>query len=249
MKKIYLSVIGFAFLCRINAYSQVRHDTIEQNPPVNIYQHDSSSYKSRRLRVDEVDFVTSYYTQNGDHSAVTGGIGTEKVTDVSNGLDLKLVWLNKALNTNTLSVGLGFDYHTAASQAFVSKTGASSPSGSRIYPSLDWTIENGKKGVSYGVGVYVSSEYNYLSRGADLHFSVKTADKMGEFGIKLQGYFDEVKLIYPSELIPNTTTTTTSGGTVVTSASGTVISGGDSGGGHRANVPSSPRNTYSASLS
>jgi hypothetical protein len=186
--------------------------------------------------VDEIDFVSSYYSQNGDHSAVTGGIGTERVTDISNGLTLNLVWYNNSLNKNTLSTGFGFDYHTAASQAYVSITGASKTGGTRVYPSVDWTVENAKKGSSFGIGAYYSGEYNYQSLGGDFHFSKKTTDKNGEFTARLQGYFDHVKLIYPSELIPQSTTT------VVTSAS-------VSGEGHKANIPSSPRTTLSASLS
>ncbi|MHB8207836.1 DUF3570 domain-containing protein, partial [Mucilaginibacter sp.] len=195
-------------------------------------------YKLRKIHVDEVDFVTSYYNQNGDHSAVTGGIGTEKVTDVANSLTLNLVWLNKANNKNTLEVGLGFDYHTAASQAFVSKTGASSPSGTRIYPSLDWTVENAKKGNTFGVGTYYSNEFNYKSLGADLHFSQKTANKNGEFSAKVQGYFDQVTLIYPSEFEPASSITDNNGN-----------GNGSGDGGHHRNYGSSPRTTLAASLS
>jgi hypothetical protein len=251
MKKVYLSVIGFTIICRLSAYSQFKHDSVPAKP-ISLYtpveQQDSSAYNPRRLRVDEVNFVSSYYNQNGNHSAVRGGIGSEQVMDLATGLDLKLVWFNKALNKNTLSVGLGFDYHTAASQAYVSQTGASSKDGTRIYPSLDWTIENSKKGTSFGIGTYYSGEYNYRSLGADLHFSAKTANRMGEFSAKLQGYFDQVTLIYPSEFIPQTTTTTTGGTTIVTTASGNQISSNGQSTGH-ATIPSSPRNTYTGSLS
>src|ERR1700761_2335824 len=202
MKKIYLSVIGFALICRLNASAQVRHDTTAVKALNNYTQTagDTSTYQSRKLKVDEIDFVTSYYGQNGSHSAVTGGIGTEKVTDLANGLDLHLLWVRNHNNKNHLDLGFGFDYHTAASQAYVSATGASSPSGTRIYPSASYTFENGKTGNTIGVGAYVSSEFNYQSLGADLHFSIKTNHKSGEFSAKLQGYFDQVKLIYPSEL-------------------------------------------------
>ncbi len=226
-------------ICRLNAYAQVKQDSISNKPSFSLYNshsQDSTQYNARKLRLDEVDFVSSYYSQNGDHSAVTGGIGTEKVTDFANSIYLNFIWTNQHQNKNTLAVGLGFDAHTAASQAFVSKTGASSPNGTRLYPSLDWTVENAKTGNTFGIGAYYSSEYNYQSLGADLHFSAKTDDKNGEFSAKLQGYFDHVKLIYPSELIPVSTTTTT------TSAS----SAGDGGG--KANIPSSPRETYSASF-
>jgi hypothetical protein len=172
MKKIYLSVIGFAIICRLNAYSQTKQDSVVNKPAYtlnNTPKQDSTNYNPRKLRLDEVNFVTSYYSQTGNHSAVTGGIGTEKVTDIANGLDLNFVWTNHKNNKNTLNVGLGFDYHTAASQAFVSKTGASSPSGTRLYPSVDWTVENAKTGNTFGIGAYLSTEYNYNSLGADVH--------------------------------------------------------------------------------
>jgi len=254
MRKVYLSLVGFSLLCRLNAWSQTKTDTVPFNKtnvslykpvPLDPAEKDTTGYRPRQLRVDEVNFVSSYYQQSGDHSAVRGGIGDESVTDLANGLDLNLVWYNQKMHKNTLAIGLGFDYHSAASQAYVSATGASSKTGTRIYPSLDWTVENEKKGGSFGIGAYYSGEYNYQSLGADLHFSQKTADKNGEFTAKFQGYFDRVKLIYPSELIPNTTTS--DGGTVVTSASGTILSG--DGEHHRAGIPSSPRTTLTAAFS
>jgi len=237
MKKIYLTVFGFSMLCRINTYAQTRRDTSNTKPLYNVTQppnQDSTHYNPRKLRLDEIDFVTSYYTQTGDHSAVTGGIGTESVTDIANGLDLNFVWTGNHQNKNTLAVGLGFDYHTAASQAFVSKTGASSPTGTRIYPSVDWTVESAKTGNTFGVGTYYSNEYNYNSLGTDLHFSVKTDNKNGEFSAKLQGYFDNVTLIYPSEFEPVST--------VVTSDKS------NGHGGNRDDFGSAPRKTYSAAF-
>jgi hypothetical protein len=245
MRKLYLSIIGFSLLCRLNGHAQT---TVDGTPikPVSLYTpiaQDSSDYSSRKLKIDEINFVSSYYTQNGNHSAVTGGIGTEQVLDLANGLDLKLLWNGPNGKKNTLSAGLGFDYHSSASSAYVNKSGASSKDGTRIYPSIDWTVE-GKKGGTFGIGAYYSGEYNYSSLGADLHFSVKTPNKNGEFSAKLQGYFDQVTLIYPSELIPASTTTTTT--TVVTSASGRTST---SGGSSSPSIPTSPRNTFSGSLS
>ena len=40
-------------------------------------------YKKRVLETTEVDFLTSYYSQDGDNAAVSGGIGTEELTDVT----------------------------------------------------------------------------------------------------------------------------------------------------------------------
>jgi len=239
MRKVYLSMIGFSLLCRLNVSAQTKQDSLPQTTGISLFkpigQPEPSEYHPRGLHIDEINLVSSYYWQNGDHSAVTGGIGTEKVTDISNGLDLKMVWGDPKVKQNSLTVGIGFDHHTSASAAYVNLSGASNTGGSRIYPSIDWTTENIKRGSSFGIGAYYSGEYNYQSLGADVHFSQKTADKNGEFTAKVQAYFDQVKMIYPSEFIPQSTST------VVTSASGT-------GEGHKANIPSSPRNTYSASL-
>lgn len=254
MKKIYLSVIGFSILCRLNAHAQTNADITPANHPFSIYApgsaRDSTGYTSRALRLDEVNLFSSYYDQNGDHSAVTGGIGTQRVTDFSNGLDLHLVWLNQSYNKNTLTMGIGYDHHSSASAAYVALNGGGKPGGDRIYPSLDWTVENTQKGTSFGIGAYYSGEYNYKSTGGDLHWSVKTRDRNGEFGVKLQGYFDQVTLIYPSEFVPAPVVqpgtiiiTTASGNTQVVNANGEVISSSKN------SLPTSPRTTLTAALS
>lgn len=188
MKRICLTVIGL-FVLFVHAFSQRE-------------AQDTGTYKSRKLHVDEVDLVSSYYTQNGDHSAIRGGIGSEHVTDLANGVELKLVGWDPLGRKNTLTAGAGVDHHTAASQAWISKTGASKRTdGLRLYPTLDWTRENEQKGSSIGAGVYYSNEFNYHSLGFDVNGSQKTKTN-GEFGVKLSAYLDRVTLILPSEFEP-----------------------------------------------
>ena len=258
MKKRYLSVLGFALLCRMHTFAQTRTDTSAfARQPVSLYapvSHDTTragSYQPRALRIDEIDLVSSYYTQTGDHSPVTGGIGTQQVTDFANGLDLNLVWYNQANNKNTLSLGLGYDHHSSASSGFVALNGGAKTGGTRLYPSVDWTVENAKTGNTFGIGAYYSGEYNYKSKEADIHWSVKTDNKNGEFGVKLQAYFDQVTMILPSEFIPppaisqpgTTIITTASGNTEILSSSGQIISNSKN------SLPSSERNTFTAALS
>jgi hypothetical protein len=252
MRKVYLSVIGFSIICRLTAHAQTKEDTSRNNHPFSLYtpvlsDTAAGNYNPYRLRLDEVNLVSSYYKQNGDHSAVTGGIGTEKVTDISNGIDLKFVWQGPGLNKNSITTALGIDHHTSASSAFVTTTGQGKQGGTRIYPSLDWTTENEKQGTSFGIGSYYSGEYNYKSFGADMHFSIKTKDRNGEFTAKLQAYFDQVTLIYPSEFIPVITPVST-GSTYITTASGNMVlsNGGSSS---TPSLPTSPRNTYTAAFS
>jgi hypothetical protein len=252
MKKIFLSIVGFSMICRFSVHAQVKEDTSNNAHPFSLYQpvkddsgSDSGEYNPRALRIDEINLVSSYYWQNGDHSAITGGIGTEKVSDVSNGLDLKLAWTSDNQNKNTISLGLGIDHHTSASSAFVTTTGLGKQDGTRIYPSFDWTVENGKTGNTFGIGTYYSGEYNYKSLGADIHFSKKTADKNGEFSFKLQAYLDHVTLIYPSEFVQVITPVST-GSTYITTASGNVVL--SNGGSTKPSLPTKPRDTYTASF-
>jgi len=218
MKRICLTVVGLYFLF-LHAFSQVE-------------TKDTSTFKPRKLTFDEANLVSSYYTQNGDHSAIQGGIGSEKVTDLANGLDLKWVAWDAKQRKNSLTAGMGVDHHTAASQAWISKTGASRRTdGLRLYPSLDWTRENEQKGSSIGAGLYYSNEFNYKSVGLNAGVTQKTKNN-GEFGLKASAYFDQVTLILPSEFEP---------------AGAYRI--GNNGEERHPNYGSSPRQTYTASFS
>ncbi|MBD1362924.1 DUF3570 domain-containing protein [Mucilaginibacter sp. ZT4R22] len=237
MKKIYLTALGFAMLCRPDAFAQTGKDNFNYKTPYTIGSSpkpDTSHFNPRKFHLDEINFVSSYYSQTGIHSPVTGGIGSQEVTDVLGGITLNFVRTNRNDNKNTLTLGLGIDYHSSASQAFVSTTGASRRTGRRIYPSIDWSVESKKTGNVFGVGAYLSNEYNYKSVGGDVHYALKTDNRNGEFTVKLQGYFDRVTLIYPSEFVPPET----------------VPSEGSVPGafGHADNFGTSPRRTFTASF-
>jgi len=252
MKKVFLTAFGFSLICRFSAFAQTKTDTIHTNKPFSLYEPlpanaRSDDYNPRALHVDEINLVSSYYKQNGFHSAITGGIGTEKVSDISNGLDLKLVWTGDNENKNIISLGLGYDHHTSASSAFVTTTGQGKQGGTRIYPSIDWTVENPTTGNTFGIGAYYSGEYNYKSRGADVHFSKKTNDKSGEFSAKFQVYQDKVTMIYPSEFIPVITPVST-GATYITTASGNLVLSNGGSSDSKPSLPTKPRGTYTASF-
>ncbi len=230
MRKLSLTVIGL-YVMFLSAFSQnAKPDSI---------------YETKPLKLDEINLVSSYYTQEGKHSAVTGGIGNEHVVDLSNGLELKFVGWDMSHNKHTLGLEMGYDHHTAASSAYVSKSGASSTQGTRIYPSITWTMEN-MKGNSFGFGVYYSTEYNYKSFGIEGHLTRKISSNT-EVNAKVSGFFDQVKMIYPSELIP-TSTVVSSGVSTYTTASGRTISVGSSGGSGSDGIPSSARNTITESV-
>jgi hypothetical protein len=57
---------------------------------------DSSNYKPTKLKIDEINLVLSYDQQDGNNSSVTRGIGTEKLTDISNTIDVRFFKYDKA---------------------------------------------------------------------------------------------------------------------------------------------------------
>jgi hypothetical protein len=221
---------------------------------------DTSAYKPKKLKLDEINLVSSYYNQTADKSAVMGGRPDSKgigdVTDFANGIDIKFVGWDGKKRKNTLSGGIGIDYHTAASQAYVDSNGHARNNGTRIYPTLDWSIENEKKGTEFGIGAYYSAEHNYYhSIGLNTSFSKKTHTN-GEFSFKLTGYFDQIKMIKPSEFIPVDslkTVNTTDSIVYITTASGRTEAinygtGQVVGKGSRVVTPSKARDTYTASF-
>lgn len=228
MKKLCLTVVGF-YCMFLSAFSQ-RHSV------------DTTSYKSQKLKLDEVNIVSGYYNQDGNHSAVTGGIGTQKLSDISNVIDLKFVSQDIKNNKYTLNFEGGIDHHTAASSAYISTTGASKLGGTRIYPSANLEVER-NNGFSFGFGASFSHEYNYKSKGLNFSVGKISKDKNTEINFKGQVFFDKVILIEPSEFVPKATRSTV---TTYTTASGNVITSG--GKIEKVHIPRSPRNTFSGSL-
>ncbi len=163
---------------------------------------DSTTYKSQKLKIDEINLVSSYYKQDGDNSAVTGGVGTEELTDIANTIDVKLIRYNKAGKKQTFDVEVGIDRYTSASSDRIDLKANSSASSEdvRFYPSLSYMVENEEKGTTLGVGVSSSTEYDYQSFGGNVSYSKKTKDRSGEFTAKFQAFLDQVKMIKPTEL-------------------------------------------------
>ncbi|MCS3869386.1 hypothetical protein J3D55_002302 [Chryseobacterium ginsenosidimutans] len=184
MKKLIISIVALFGIFNVKA------------------QENTSSEQPKKLTFDEANLVSSYYKQDGNNSAVTGGIGSEKLTDISNTIDVTMVKYDKKDRKNKFNFSVGIDHYTSASSDMIDLKANSSASraDNRIYPALSWSRENETKGSTLMAGVSFSSEFDYQSYGANIGFAQKTANKMGEFTAKFQAYLDQVKLIAPIEL-------------------------------------------------
>ncbi len=217
MKRICLSVIGL-FLVMFAAFAQPGG-------------RDTSQYKPRKLSFEEANLVSSYYKQDGNNSAVEGGRGSEKLSDISNTLDVKFIRWDKQDRKHSYVGEIGMDHYTSASSDKINPNTLSSASHSdtRLYPSFSWNMENLQKGSTIGAGVSLSSEYDYTSIGVHVDYAQKTKNRNGEFSAKGQVYLDKLKYILPVEL-------RTSGNP-------------NSNNGEGDNYSSKSRNSYSGSLS
>jgi len=76
-------------------------------------QDSSKAYKKRVLEKMEVDLLSSYYAQDGDNAAVTGGIGTEELTDLAT-----IITVSIPLNDDdVLTISAEISAYTSASSS------------------------------------------------------------------------------------------------------------------------------------
>lgn len=192
MRKIYLHVL-FMYFGILSTYAQTKPE---------VSKADSSKYQSRKLKIDEINLVSAYYHQDGNNSAVTGGVGTEKLSDFANTIDLQMSRFNKRGKKNTFLFELGVDHYTSASSDKIDPSTISSASSAdtRIYPSLNWTHSNEETGNSFGFTGSYSTEFDYQSLGAAFNLTRLSKDKNTQFDFKLQAFLDQWTVILPIEL-------------------------------------------------
>ena len=72
-------------------------------------------FKKRVLESTEIDFLSSYYNQDGTHAAVSGGIGSEKLSDLASNI-IVAIPLN---DDDVLTFDVGLSAYTSASSSNV----------------------------------------------------------------------------------------------------------------------------------
>jgi hypothetical protein len=191
---------------------------------VNAQTKSIENYKVQKIKLEEVNFISSYYSQDGNNSAVTGGIGTESLYDISNSFDLKFTKIDKKKRKHTLTTDINLDFYSSASSDNINPATVSGASKTDLhfYPSINWNVRDEKKKYSVGAGLSFSTEYDYTSKGINLSFSKFSENSNTELTIKTNVFLDTWDVILPSEL--------------------------RTGGGGRGQKVQSPRNTYNASF-
>lgn len=145
----------------------------------------------------DADFLFHYYKQDGDNSAVTGGTGTEKLTDIAT-----QIIVNVPLDSvSQLKVSAGFNYYTSASTDNIDlNVSSASRDDYRGQFNFDYTQKNPARKYYYGFVAGGSSETDYISISIGGKWGIKSGD--GNRGVDLlaQAFFDKWMIILPDEL-------------------------------------------------
>lgn len=185
------------FIC-VFAFVKVNAQTKQDAPKV---------YKKRVLETTEVDFLTSYYSQDGDNAAVSGGIGSESLTDVT-GTFVVSMPLN---DDDILTIDAGISAYTSASSSNINPfdgdnadpfQASSGASNSDLWFNLtgSYTHSSDDRNDIWSTKLAISSEYDYFSVGVGGSYTKLFNQKNTEVSVHGNVYIDSWKLLYPVEL-------------------------------------------------
>ena len=193
MKKICIILCAFLWIGILQAQESNNSD---------------SGYKKRVLESAEMDFLSSYYSQEGNNAAVSGGIGTEELTDATAAFIISI-----PLNADDiLTIDAGVSAYTSASSSnvdpfdggnpadpFVASSGESS---SDLWGNVTgvYSHSSDDRNSIWSAKLSISSEYDYSSIGFGGSYARLFNEKNTELSINASVYLDNWSLIYPAEL-------------------------------------------------
>ena len=171
-------------------------------------QPSDSTHKRRKISKSEIQIVYSHYLQKGNHSAVTGGIGTEKLTVYSP----DITFSKQSDSLTRYSINAGIDIISSASTDNIDYIiSSASKVDNHTYVNFSYDRRQKNKPTTLGGGVYFSLESDYLSNGFSLHMQHSSRDQNKIISAEVEVFFDDLrwgrlsgqyplKLVYPSEL-------------------------------------------------
>ncbi|WP_118976293.1 DUF3570 domain-containing protein [Taibaiella koreensis] len=173
-------------------------------------QQQESVYQKQQLKETEVQALLSYYSQDGNHSAVTGGKGTEQLTVFA----AEATITHRPDSVQTMSINIGADVITSASTDNIDYViSSASRSDIRSHLGIGYSRKLGRSGITAGLRTGLSVESDYTSLPVGLSLSYTNADGSTELQLGLQTYFDDLRwgrinkrywrpvtLVYPIEL-------------------------------------------------
>ncbi len=172
-------------------------------------QQTDAAYTKRVLESSEIDFLFSYYDQDGNNAAVTGGEGTEELTDATSSIVLRL-----PMNENDmLTVDVGLSAYTSASSSNVNPldgtnlnvtpfdaSSGESRKDELVYVNPTYQHSSSDRNTIWGINAYFSNEYDYVSLGFGGSYTRLFNQKNTELSLSATVFLDKWNAIYPIEL-------------------------------------------------
>jgi len=148
----------------------------------------------------EVNFLFNYYEQDGDHSPVTGGRGTEKLDNIAPTFIVHI----PMDSLSSLDLNFGIDIYSSASTDNidffdVNKSGASGKD-VRAHINASYNRNLIQSGNAYSLMAGFSQEYDVSSLNFGGSYTINSKDKNRSLSLEALYMNDTWTLIYPHEL-------------------------------------------------
>jgi hypothetical protein len=154
--------------------------------------------------------MCSYYTQDNNHSAVTGGIGTEDLQVYATELSIN----HRKDSVYTFHFDTGIDIISSASTNNISTQSNASRIDARSHFGIGYGRISKRTGFTKSLNASLSLESDYWSYGVGVSTSHANRERTREIFASLQVYFDDLRwgrlsplpeiLVYPEELTDTT---------------------------------------------
>lgn len=161
-----------------------------------------------KVNKTQVDVVYNHYVQDGNNSAVTGGIGTEKLTVYGPSITINKIWTK-----NSFKFNFGSDIISSASTDkidFVMSSASAVDARTYVNGVVEHQFEG--SGISLYGGIGMSIESDYFSIGNQLGFVKDDKNNLAQYSVEFKMYNDDLRwgrlngeevplqLVYPEEL-------------------------------------------------
>ena len=196
--RILISLVLLLFVTTEACYAQEGPETGEE------------TFKKRVLENTEIDLLAGYYSQDGENAAVTGGRGTEELTDIAPTIVVSIP-MNE---DDVLTIDAGISAYTSASSSNVDPfdgkgpadpfSASSGASASDVYANFTGTYSHSSddRNKIWTAKLSVSTEYDYFSAGLGGSYTRLFNEKNTELSFNANIYLDAWNAIYPYELRP-----------------------------------------------
>lgn len=170
-----------------------------------------SSFEKKKLSKTSIEFAFSYYNQDGNNSAVTGGIGTEKLAVYATNVNIA----HQFKQLNTFSANIGLDMISSASTDKIDyRVSSASVLDQHFHTDINFKRQFKRPDLKIGGGIGFAFESDYAAVPISVSLNYTEPSKMRTYQLDFTASFDDLRwgrfdadhpgdrlqLVYPSEL-------------------------------------------------